>query len=110
MAEKTLQQEELERLTVEYDTLQMLKAGIEADTRNPKKYIEERLTSLQKRIDTLSDRKPTHPGNITMKQHLLAVKKRIEDDPRAEITRRLNDLTKYIEDTEKRMLEVVRAG
>lgn len=55
----------------------------------PSLWLEERKRELDETIKTLPDRKAKFPGNITMKEYMLSLKKELEETPDLVIAREI---------------------
>ena len=73
---------------------------------DPQAQIDERLGELADGIEATTDRTPTHPDNRSMHQHLVKLKRGIENDREAFVRWRITNIEREITEIEADLEEL----
>ena len=68
--------------------------------------VERRLTELSEGIEATTDRTPTHPDNRSMHEHLVKLKRGIENDREAFVRWRITNLEREVSEIEADLEEL----
>ena len=72
----------------------------------PETQVERRLSELSEGIEATTDRTPTRPDNRSMHEHLVKLKRGIENDREAFVRWRINNIAREISEIEADLEEL----
>ena len=73
---------------------------------DPETQVERRLSELAEGIEATTDRTPTHPDNRSMHEHLVKLKRGIENDRKAFVRWRITNIGREISEIEADLEEL----
>lgn len=85
--------EKIDKKLKEKTDLEKIKSDIEADN---DKFIADKIKELDEIVSKLPNTQPKKEGNITMRQHLINEKVKIQNNPAEFVAKRLKDLSNSI--------------